>query len=321
MLGPDFPRSCRSRYLRLSAPTVFLMTSTLRKLRTRTTKQTTSNMSHDLCKPCSDLAGGGKWSEWPFWKNCGKYRLFVHHESLQSLAQCAMRGSCSVCMVLDHYVRERVNTRGWNPSPVLFYSSVHRRIGFQVVDMARDVPLTFSTFYLWPEEGKWSLAFRNPNLADILAINTEFVRLLRPVSIPMERNTFSEASKRYIRASLEACETSHKNCSALAASQGFLPNRLVDVGSGPRGHIRVVLTSGMTGQKYATLSHCWGKNKSLCLTKESNQQLAQGVDGSVLPLTFQHAMDVARFLGLKYLWIDSLCIMQTRKRIGGPSQH
>jgi len=259
-------------------------------------------MSNDLCEPCNVLAGRRKWSEWPLWKNCGNSPLFVHHESLQSLAQCAIRGSCSVCMVLDHQVGGWA-IRGWDGSPVVFHSSARQRIGFQVVDMARNMPSTISEFYLCPEEGKWSLASRNPNLADILAINTEFVRLLRPVSIPMERNTFSEASKRYIRASLEACETSHKSCSALAASQGFLPNKLVDVGSGPGDHVRVVPTSGMTGQKYATLSHCWGKNKMLCLTNESNDQLAQGVDRSVLPLTFQHAVDVARFLGLKYLWI------------------
>ena len=38
--------------------------------------------------------------------------------------------------------------------------------------------------------------------------------------------------------------------------------------------------------------------------------LKQGVHVSELPLSFQHAISVTRFLGIRYLWIDSLCIVQ-----------
>ncbi|KAF8864313.1 heterokaryon incompatibility, partial [Acephala macrosclerotiorum] len=33
---------------------------------------------------------------------------------------------------------------------------------------------------------------------------------------------------------------------------------------------------------------------------------------SLLP-TFQYAIEITRFLGLKYIWIDSLCILQDYK--------
>lgn len=66
----------------------------------------------------------------------------------------------------------------------------------------------------------------------------------------------------------------------------------------------------MAYQNYATLSNCWGKAEMFCLTKNSDAKLTEGVDQSALPLTFRNAVDAARFLGLRYLWIDSLCIVQ-----------
>lgn len=61
-----------------------------------------------------------------------------------------------------------------------------------------------------------------------------------------------------------------------------------------------------------TLSHCWGKVKFLTLTSENLVRLKAGFQMSILPKTFQHAIEATRHLGLKYLWIDSLCIIQGR---------
>lgn len=38
--------------------------------------------------------------------------------------------------------------------------------------------------------------------------------------------------------------------------------------------------------------------------------LAGDLDFGKLPLTFRHAITVTLLLGIKYLWIDSLCIIQ-----------
>ncbi|GME63354.1 heterokaryon incompatibility protein [Neofusicoccum parvum] len=61
---------------------------------------------------------------------------------------------------------------------------------------------------------------------------------------------------------------------------------------------------------YATLSHSWGHTQSLRLIQNNLEILQNGINIETLPRTFQHAVCVARKLGLRYLWIDSLCILQ-----------
>jgi hypothetical protein len=62
--------------------------------------------------------------------------------------------------------------------------------------------------------------------------------------------------------------------------------------------------------EYATLSHCWGSLKLLQLTTRNLQLLQDGMPREALCQTFQDAVFIVQELGLKYLWIDSLCIIQ-----------
>jgi hypothetical protein len=63
---------------------------------------------------------------------------------------------------------------------------------------------------------------------------------------------------------------------------------------------------------YATLSHCWGGVSFLQLKKSSLLTFCAGIATNELTKTFQEAILVARFLGISYVWIDSLCIMQDK---------
>ena len=112
---------------------------------------------------------------------------------------------------------------------------------------------------------------------------------------------------------LQSCLGSHGQCQAHSA-QPFVPSRLLCVfasklGDAPRW--RLVDTKGQTKYaKYATLSYCWGKISFLTLRKTNQNVLRQGLPDAALPKTHRHAVQIARVLGLKYLWIDSLCIIQ-----------
>lgn len=65
---------------------------------------------------------------------------------------------------------------------------------------------------------------------------------------------------------------------------------------------------------YAVLSHRWGKSTELSSTNEGNfKSRFEQIDYSQLCRTFQNAIIVARELRLRYLWIDSLCIVQDDK--------
>ncbi|KAK3303894.1 heterokaryon incompatibility protein-domain-containing protein [Chaetomium strumarium] len=65
-------------------------------------------------------------------------------------------------------------------------------------------------------------------------------------------------------------------------------------------------------EPYVTLSHCWGDaSRQVTLTSENQSRLQRGAPISELPATFREAADVTRYLGYRYIWIDSLCIIKS----------
>lgn len=107
---------------------------------------------------------------------------------------------------------------------------------------------------------------------------------------------------------LSECRSSHFNCSSI--KKHYLPSRVIDVGPSD-GSIapRLHESAGEVGE-WATLSHCWGKYVPKMLTSASFDDLIQSIPITTLSKNFQDAIKVTRFLGIQYLWIDSLCIIQ-----------
>lgn len=64
--------------------------------------------------------------------------------------------------------------------------------------------------------------------------------------------------------------------------------------------------------KYVALSHCWGppSKHPLTTTKATLRERQTRIPFTKLPLTFQDAVKTTRALKRRYLWIDSLCIIQ-----------
>jgi hypothetical protein len=58
------------------------------------------------------------------------------------------------------------------------------------------------------------------------------------------------------------------------------------------------------------LSYCWGQADFIQLTGRSLEDLQRGVDVKRLPRVFREFIQVARDFGVRYVWIDSLCILQ-----------
>jgi hypothetical protein len=90
-----------------------------------------------------------------------------------------------------------------------------------------------------------------------------------------------------------------------------LPTRVLDVGS--EGDEKVYLRESKSlsvGGSYTILSHCWGTTHPLITTSSNLNDRKNGICYEGLPATFKDAVTVTRLLGLKYLWIDSLCILQ-----------
>jgi len=73
----------------------------------------------------------------------------------------------------------------------------------------------------------------------------------------------------------------------------------------------VILRENIQTQRYACLSHCWGPvDDVIKSTVDTLDEFMVQIPWSRLTRTFQDAVDICRRLGIFFLWVDSLCIVQ-----------
>ena len=105
---------------------------------------------------------------------------------------------------------------------------------------------------------------------------------------------------------IESC-ADHVHCST--TSDVLLPTRVIEVSPTFGKHrSRLLVTNGLKG-RYNTLSYCWG-TQSTVLTHKNLAQFQKEIDLSILSKTVQDAIEVTISLGVPYLWIDAMCILQ-----------
>lgn len=130
----------------------------------------------------------------------------------------------------------------------------------------------------------------------------------------MPVNSGSDDTFNFIRRCIQDCLANprHVACRLPASSTITAPKRLLDVGraSSP---IRLVDTQGRNFQ-YTALSYCWGTDQLFTATKSNWPKLAHNIPFNDLPPLYQDAIIITRQLGLRYIWIDSLCIIQDSLR-------
>ncbi|KAF2233286.1 HET-domain-containing protein, partial [Viridothelium virens] len=107
---------------------------------------------------------------------------------------------------------------------------------------------------------------------------------------------------------LSDCCQNDESCST--ASDARLPTRILDLGPPNSSQDLCVLVTGEAYERYATLSHCWGTSRPLELKSQNFEDFQKRIAFDTLPKTFQDAVTATRSLRLRYLWIDSLCIIQ-----------
>ena len=107
----------------------------------------------------------------------------------------------------------------------------------------------------------------------------------------------------------------HAECfeiQTVTATWDVLPKRLLDLRFvAQQGSISLITSRSLPQDTiYATLSHCWGGGCQKTLTVDSLEEFETGLLVDSIPKTFRDAVFVSIELGIKYLWIDALCIVQ-----------
>lgn len=126
---------------------------------------------------------------------------------------------------------------------------------------------------------------------------------------------------------MKDCLLSHSECRR--SVDGLLPSHLVDVGSSkergcepffrvnPQLNGSVDDESSAVGTErgaYTALNYCWGEESFLTTTPLTLEERKEAIPMYLLPATIQDAITVTRILGIRFLWVDALCILQ------GPSE-
>jgi len=109
-----------------------------------------------------------------------------------------------------------------------------------------------------------------------------------------------------VRKWLRECNEQHM----CMPQDGPLPTRVLDLGEGPGSHSITLFESLGRHGRYLALSHCWGLSSRIKTKKRTIEAHKRGISFSTLPKTFQDAIATARMLSIRYLWIDTLCIIQ-----------
>ncbi|KAH7153940.1 heterokaryon incompatibility protein-domain-containing protein [Fusarium sp. MPI-SDFR-AT-0072] len=130
--------------------------------------------------------------------------------------------------------------------------------------------------------------------------------------------TGSAPSFQWARERVEKCEREHHNCRShfiRSDSQRYLPKRIIDVQARDKGVMQLILSDQIRSDnivEYAALSHCWGTTVKSEL-REDNEETMKTIMIETLDPNFRDAVDRTYKMGIKYLWIDSLCIKQRTK--------
>ncbi|KAK3112442.1 hypothetical protein LTR53_011279 [Teratosphaeriaceae sp. CCFEE 6253] len=105
-----------------------------------------------------------------------------------------------------------------------------------------------------------------------------------------------------------SCLEDHGPCRS--SSDTELPSRVLDLTHA--SEMKLLESHGQCAD-YVTLSHRWGDSAVKFTTKATLASNLRGIHYTSLPKTFQDAVTATRRLGYRYLWIDSVCIIQDDK--------
>lgn len=258
----------------------------------------------DLCRGCQDFK--------KIWFGAGlessRVQEIVIHESFAELSRCADT-CCDLCKFIrrefHHLTDETEYDEEESTGPYRFsnknFTDAHRRVRVQVYSHGKNHTLRWQLF-LGHEYG--------------FSSETNFQSGM-PALQPREESPSINTLLELTRSWLLTCRAEHERCADHAKTKPiYLPTRLLDVGLPGQQNVRVVHSKDLPNTgilDYVTLSYCWGKaNDAACTTQQNLDERLHTVTMSLLPRTIQDAITITRAVGVRYLWVDAICIIQDK---------
>ncbi|EAA34411.3 HET-domain-containing protein [Neurospora crassa] len=139
-----------------------------------------------------------------------------------------------------------------------------------------------------------------------------------PVTIfqPSSTTNFDPLALEQIRSWIHDCTHNHEACRGASLVQNSMAEflekvRFIDVGLDDTATVRLVERIKDTNVKYITLSYRWTVETPKTNLKTHNKdKYHQSIPTENWPQIYKDAVALSRTLGIRYVWIDSLCIIQ-----------
>lgn len=108
------------------------------------------------------------------------------------------------------------------------------------------------------------------------------------------------------------CQAKHLACAQSHPQMQEMPTRLINtsMGDGTKDVCLYEKPSDEHFQSYIALSYCWGRALALRTTPENVDSHRSRIVWEDLPTLFQNVVSLCRSLGVDFVWIDALCIIQ-----------
>jgi Heterokaryon incompatibility protein (HET) len=242
-----------------------------------------------------------------------------HHTSAMALER-SLESGCHLCTLIWHSIvsshrSEETESKRGKAAIIREKRKRHARIGLR----GKNILVGFrkrGQFYKDEEEVELVIRMEMDHTKQLRS--TISIRYFSQPYVSNARKpicTASEPSLKLIREWIEDCVRNHPKCNTKLSTK--LPTRLLDVSQSDSTNYRSTISLVSTGRwsqvdsiRYAALSYCWGGSDCFKLTSTTNSSLEAGIDIEELPKTIQDAVRTTHFLGIRWLWVDSLCIIQ-----------
>jgi hypothetical protein len=179
-----------------------------------------------------------------------------------------------------------------SPDGKSLYGEIGQIVGFKVFD-SQGEPINSRR-----------CSYTHQTAEDINSINTRYQRRLPSLS------SLSEPNLRLVSSWIRECKDSHAKCRLDTLL--WVPTRLLYVGGSEDPRLIETSPKGVQ-EPYAALSHMWGGPSQLPPLRtilSKYEDMLKAIPMWLLSKNFADAVIATRQLGLQYIWIDSLCIIQ-----------
>ncbi|KAE8343866.1 heterokaryon incompatibility protein-domain-containing protein [Aspergillus arachidicola] len=110
---------------------------------------------------------------------------------------------------------------------------------------------------------------------------------------------------------LHHCLSSHLDQCSDYSLDMCLPKRVIDLSQYEHQNrtVKIVVDPDINAV-YCALSYRWPRKHPIVLKRDNLEKLREGVSARRLDPSIQDACEIAHALGIRYLWVDALCIIQ-----------